>query len=105
MERGDNSRIFQNLENEARTKIIYTRFPGGSLDMWLAKNACLFEDKFIPSFQCLVQIISVFFNYKSPKSVSIDRIFMSLLINLGNGVILMGWGYLWKGVQITMLGF
>ena len=67
-------------------------FPSGSLGMWLVRNAGLFEDKFISSFQCVVQSRSIFFNYKSPKSVSIDSIFMTLLINLGNGVILTAWG-------------
>ena len=96
MERGDNSRIFQNLENEARTKIIYRRFLGGSLDMWLARNACLFEDKFIPSLQCVVQSRSIFFNYKLPKSMSKDSIFTRILINKRNGVILTVWGNLWE---------
>ena len=64
--------------------------------MWIPRNAGLFENKFILSFQYVVQTRSIFFNYKSPKSVFIDRIFTSLLINLGNGVILTVWGYLWE---------
>ena len=43
--------------------------------------------------QRVVQIISIFLNYKSPNSMSIDSIFASLLINLGNGAILTMWGY------------
>ena len=41
--------------------------------MWIS---CLFEDKFIPSFQCVFQSISI-----------------NLLINLGNGPILTVWEY------------
>ena len=72
--------------------------------MWLARNAGLFKDNFIPSLQCVVQSRSIFFNYKSPKSMFINSIFMSLLINLGNGVILTVWGYLWERVPNKYVG-